>query len=303
MATDSEDFSDGRGYTVDYTDMIGHGGYGFVYKATNRHGDVSVAKIISCKDTSKHEMEEVQNCYKLKFEHPNIITIFDVIKDDNNIYIFMEYCEFGNLRTFFAQRELTTREKVELMTQIANGMAHLHMNGIIHRDLKPENLLVTIGQDSSPRIKLGDFAVSKYIEEGQHSTMSSDVGTAAFKAPEFWQRDRDGRLHYKRSVDVFAAGLVFLAMLQTDTEKKMAPGIEVPGSLDPDECENPLGYTMYVRMKNNIEIPNIIATEGDEMTLRVKTLIKQMINVLPDDRVNTEIIKLTLSDILDGMKV
>ena len=170
------------------------------------------------------------------------------------------------------------------------------MNGIIHRDLKPENLLVN--KEDSPIIKLGDFAVSKFLDEGQQSTMSSDVGTVAFKAPEFWQRDKDGKLKYKRSVDVFATGLIFLAMLQTDTQKKMAPEIEVPDSFDSDERENAIGYTMYVRMKNHIEIPNIIATEGDEMTLCVRDLIRKMINVLPDDRVSAEMVKTTLDDIL-----
>ena len=114
-----------QGYTVDFADMIGHGGFGFVYKATNRVGVASVAKVINCRNMSKREMQEVQNCYKLQLEHPHIIKVFDVIQDQDHTYIFMEYCEYGNLRTFFAKRDFTTREKVELMAQIANGIAYL----------------------------------------------------------------------------------------------------------------------------------------------------------------------------------
>ena len=44
-------------------------------------------------------------------------------------------------------------------------------------------------------------------------TMNSDIGTHAFKALEFWQKDNDGKLNYKKSVDIFVSSLTFWAML------------------------------------------------------------------------------------------
>ena len=188
------------------------------------------------------------------------------------------------------------------MAQIANGIACLHENGIIHRDIKPENILLKHSDDDPwVQVKLSDFGLSKFLED--QSTMSSDVGTNAFKAPEFWQRDKEGRLHYKKAVDIFATGLTFLAMLQNDSQQKFAPGIEIATSLDPSEQEQPIGYTMHVRKKNDQTIPNIIAGEGDEITLQVKCLIREMINVKPEDRVCAENVHATLDKILQTWSV
>ena len=288
-----------RGYVIDYPNLIGTGSFGFVYLATNRAGVTVAAKLVSFERHSRKEIKEAEKCLRLPNEHPNIIDIYDVLEDANNKYIFMEYCELGNLRNFFRRRDLSTKEKVELMAQTADGIRHLHANNIIHRDLKPENILVQKKTDGSPVIKLSDFGVSKFIDEGMMSTMSSDVGSSGFKAPEFWKRDKEGKIHYKRSVDIFAAGMTFLAMLQTDSEKKLTPGIEVTDSLDRTEEDQAIGYTMYVRVKNNQSVPNIISDDGDETTKAVKKLIKHMINYIPDDRVNAAQVCATLHELLN----
>ncbi len=273
-------------YTINFSDVMGHGSFGVVYPATNRAGLQVAVKVVSFRDHSRQNINEAEKLLKLPNEHPNIIDIYDVHEDKNNKYIFMEFCELGNLREFYRRRELTTREKVNLMIQIADGIAHLHAKGIIHRDIHPANILVQRKGDGSPQIKLSDFEVSKFIEGGMQSTMSSDVGTSLFKAPEFWKRDAQGRLQYKKSVDVFAEGLTFLAMLQADKNTRLAPGIEV--TLDPNEMVEPIGYTIHVRMKNKLDVPDFIRDEGDDLTKKVKGLIRKMIRVLPEDRVTAE---------------
>ncbi len=101
------------------------------------------------------------------------------------------------------------------MIQIARGVDYLHCNDIIYRDIKPSNILVTTGNTTGQiLIKLTDFGLSKFLDpEDETSAMSSDVGTFVFKAPEYWKTDINGKLKYKRSVDIFATGLTFLAML------------------------------------------------------------------------------------------
>ena len=56
--------------------------------------------------------------------------------------------------------------------------------------------------------------------------MTSNVGTPAFKAPEFYQRNEKGVIHYHRCVDIFALGVAFLAMIQGN--KHLVPQIETP---------------------------------------------------------------------------
>ena len=243
------------------------------------------AKVISLKDHPRTAIEEARTSLKLPNEHTNIIDIYDVVIENDQIYIFMEYCEFGNLRDFFQKRELKIEQKVEIMSQIAQGIEHLHAKKIIHRDLNPQNILLQKKSDGTPEVKISDFGFSKFLEPGQQSTMSSDKGTLAFKAPEFWNRDKHGRLQYKKSVDVFADGLTFLAMLQTDMPKKFMVNVEVEGAFDASELDQPIGQTMYTRKKIGVTIPDIIREEGgemDEMTKRVKA--KTMINESPELR-------------------
>ena len=56
--------------------------------------------------------------------------------------------------------------------------------------------------------------------------MTSNVGTLAFKAPEFFQRTSPGKIEYHRNVDIYAAGLIFLAILQIKKRKQLIPQIE-----------------------------------------------------------------------------
>ena len=102
------------------------------------------------------------------------------------------------------------------MHGIASGICYLNKNSIIHRDIKSGNILIASKFPMVP--KLTDFDLSKFLDpDDETSVMSSNVGTNAFKAPEFFNRV-DGKLRYHRNVDIYAAGLIFLAMIQAKKE-------------------------------------------------------------------------------------
>ncbi len=128
--------------------------------------------------------------------------------------------------------------------------------------------------------------------------MSSDVGSSFFKAPEFWRRDSDGRLQYKKSVDVFAMGLTFLAMLQGNTDKSLAPGYEIFDGVDPSERFQPIGYTMNVRRRYKAALPVVVSDEGDDTSRRVRALIRKMIQFEPEDRISCDEVVETLTQCL-----
>ena len=74
----------------------------------------------------------------VKLQHDNIVNMFDKHADESNrFWIFMEYCDLGDLNKFCRTRDLTINEKLDVMIQLAMGLEYLHANRVIHRDIKP----------------------------------------------------------------------------------------------------------------------------------------------------------------------
>ena len=129
--------------------------------------------------------------------------------------------------------------------------------------------------------------------EVETSLMSSNVGTLAFKAPEFFQRTSPGYIEYHRNVDIYAAGLTFLAILQAEKGKKMLiPQIETP--MDDSELHAPsIGLLISERIKYKVPEFSIVKIGGELRSL--KSLISQMTCVHPEER-------LPASKVLDLVK-
>ena len=135
------------------------------------------------------------------------------------------------------------------MSRIAKGIGYLHAENVIHLDLKPGNIL--IASDSLLVPKLTDFDLSKSLDpDYETSVMSSNVATLAFKAPEFFNRI-DGKLIYHRNVDIYAAGLTFLAMIQAPERcSKLVPQLETPKD-DTELYVQSIGQLIAERKKHN----------------------------------------------------
>ena len=136
------------------------------------------------------------------------------------------------------------------MRQIMSGIIYLHAQNIIHGDIKPGNILVA--SEEPVLVKLTDFDVTKCLDpEIETSVMSSNVGTNAFKAPKFFMRNECKKTHHHRNVDVYAAGLTFLAILQHDKESSMLiPQIETPR--EDSELHHPIGQLIAERIKYGV---------------------------------------------------
>ena len=91
-------------------------------------------------------------------KHPNIVSLFDVKKSSNNIYLFQELCDRGSLEDVLINRKKLPESEVILLTkQIISGYKFLHGHNIIHRDLKPANILI-----KDDTYKIADFGFAKY---------------------------------------------------------------------------------------------------------------------------------------------
>ena len=148
--------------------------------------------------------------------HPNIVTVFDIgraeamVDDKPRVihYIAMELIEGETLRSLVTRNALSLRQRVDILSQIAAGLAKAHTAGIVHRDLKPDNVMVT----SDGYAKVLDFGLAKLMEkdrvaEGSTSPQLTQVGTVigtiGYMAPE---QVEHRAIDYR--ADIFAFGCV-----------------------------------------------------------------------------------------------
>ncbi len=306
-------------YEVFLRKSLGRGSFGNVLEAKHRDGTKVAAKLIdwmTIKNRPTVADKELMAVHQLPKSHENIIKIYDILKENledeegHNLLIVMEYCCHGNLNNYLSKNPLKFDDidfKLNLMCQFANGLEHLHDQKVIHRDVKPVNILVAENplNDDSVIIKIADFGLCKYLDPfDAGSTMSSNVGTENFKAPEFWDRTSDSKVQYKKSVDIFAAGLTFLAMIQPMGQNGiLTPRIE--GGHISGELSNPIGLCMYNRkMHNQRQLTLVIEIGGNHPKVNlIRRIICQATLYDPSQRLTASQMKSELESLVSGNSV
>jgi serine/threonine protein kinase len=144
-------------------EKLGEGGMGAVYKARDRRLDRTVAiKVLppdKVSDPARKSrfIQEARTASALN--HPNIVTIHDIISHDGSECIVMELVDGKSLAQMITGRELRLPEILDIGAQIADALAAAHAAGIIHRDLKPSNIMVK----ENGLVKVLDFGLAKLI--------------------------------------------------------------------------------------------------------------------------------------------
>jgi serine/threonine protein kinase len=118
--------------------LLGEGGMGIVYKARDQHLDRFVAikvlppELVADPDRKRRFVQEAKAASALN--HPNIITVHDIARDNGTDFIVMEYVQGKTLGQLIPRRGLTLNDVLKYAIQIADALAKAHTAGIIHRD-------------------------------------------------------------------------------------------------------------------------------------------------------------------------
>ncbi len=187
------------GYLVNFRKRLGRGAIGNVYMATDKDGNKVAAKQVDSSRSERSAVRELQNAQRhALLIHENIVKIFEILNEED-IWVFMEYCEGGDLNDYSKKCFSEMQEKkISIMHQTAKGLAFLHNQRIVHRDIKPENVLVKPNSGSSlVTVKLTDFGLAKYLDpDDTTSAMETKLGTILYMAPEFYNQNEKGKVKY-----------------------------------------------------------------------------------------------------------
>lgn len=166
-------------------ELLGEGGMGKVYKAT----DQRTRRVVAIKALHAALMNDAENRRRLtnegqllrEFSHPNIVKVYEVGETDREGYIVMELLSGGTLKEYLAKHHPLPLEKIlRFALQICDGLAEIHKRGIVHRDLKTTNLML----DERETIRIMDFGLSKSPLVSMKTTLGTIIGTLGYVAPE-----------------------------------------------------------------------------------------------------------------------
>ena len=253
-----------QGSLTNYTFIktIGEGTFGKVklslHKLTQEQVAIKILeknKIINQKDLERIE-KEIK--YMKMLNHPNIVKIYEIIEDENNYYISMEYVPGGELFNYIVKnKRLTENESSFFYSQIIHIIKEIHKHKICHRDLKPENLLLT----QHKTIKITDFGLSNEYED----FLMTPCGSPCYASPEVLK----GKKYSGLGIDLWASGIILYSMLC--------------GYLPFDDKNNDELFKKILKCK--IEFPknnNIIISEN------AKDLIRKILQPEPSKRITLE---------------
>lgn len=156
-----------------------------VYLATDTQRAVNVAlKVLRSELSLDEYFEEYfrrEATVLQQLQHPNIVRLYELVRDSNLLFLVMDYIEGPTLQQhLFEKKLLQTAHVLKIGQALAAALDYAHKKGVIHRDIKPSNVLLA----NSGVILLNDFGVARVTGNTTSAGASGPVGTLAYMAPE-----------------------------------------------------------------------------------------------------------------------
>jgi len=226
----------------DVAEKIGQGGMAVVYKGVQSSLNREVAiKILPPQFATTPELLgrfDREAAIVAKLAHSNIVQVIDRGRQNNLLYIVMEFVEGNSLDKLIQAGSLPLSQIIDYASQICDGLDYAHAAGVIHRDLKPANILV---DQRTNRVKIADFGIASLETTNSGlATLTVDrsaIGTMNYMSPE--QRLDAHRV--TSSTDIFSLGVILYEML---TGKLPIGQFKAPSMIRQDI---PLGFDTIVK--------------------------------------------------------
>ncbi|CCE79610.1 Piso0_001687 [Millerozyma farinosa CBS 7064] len=232
--------------------------------------------------------------------HPNIMGLYDVWENKNDLYLILEYIEGGELFDYLIKKgKLQEHEAVSYFKQIIFGINYLHQFNICHRDLKPENLLL----DFNKNIKIADFGMAAL--EVDAKLLETSCGSPHYASPEIVA----GKNYHGAPSDIWSCGIILFALLtghlpfDDENIRRLLLKVQngkfvMPPSLSP-EAKDLISKMLKVDPMERITIKEILqhpllvrypaATVSQGNSVDVKSL--STIPIQSEDKIDKEILK------------
>jgi len=244
--------------------VLGEGGMGIVYKAF----DIKLERFVALKvlnqtgSLNSNFVERFKREAKnqAKLNHPNIVSVYGFTEQNGILGIVMEYVEGETLEKLITRKkQLDTREALQILQQMLDGVGHAHSKNFIHRDIKPSNIII----NKEGVVKIMDFGISKALFDKGITKTGTKIGTLLYMSPEQIRAEDP-----TKQSDIYSIGITLYEMLSGKTPfdkgteyeimeahlKKTPPRVSISSSNIPPELDRivskALDKTIYKRYKN-----------------------------------------------------
>ncbi|TFK73191.1 Pkinase-domain-containing protein, partial [Pluteus cervinus] len=189
-------------------DSLGKGAFGQVYRALNwATGETVAVKEIQLSNIPKGELPEIMSEIDLlkNLNHPNIVKYKGFVKEQQYLYIILEFCENGSLHNIIKRFGKFPENLVAVyISQVLEGLVYLHDQGVIHRDIKGANILT----NKDGTVKLADFGVASSTTTGGVRD-DAVVGSPYWMAPEVIEQSGA-----TTASDIWSVGCLVIELLE-----------------------------------------------------------------------------------------
>ena len=190
-------------------EILGEGGMGAVYKAQ----DLQLEREVALKVIRPELASDPEILQRFKYElilarqvsDRNVIRIFDLGEAGAIRFITMEYVDGESLhKILLRQGKLEVTEAVDIVEQVARGLAAVHREGVLHRDLKPGNIM----RDKQGRVVVMDFGLARSFAGDGMTQTGIMLGTIEYMSPEQAQCKE-----LTAASDIFSLGLILYQLV------------------------------------------------------------------------------------------